>query len=63
MAYAQRESWGLEYIDLYLIHFPIALKYIEPEKLRYPVWGIPLLQSSEILIEHRDGGWTRLIKS
>ena len=50
MAYAQRESWGLEYIDLYLIHFPIALKYIEPEKLRYPVWGIPLLQSSEILI-------------
>jgi len=38
MAYAQRESWGLDYIDLYLIHFPVALKYIEPEKLRYPGW-------------------------
>ncbi|KIW97855.1 uncharacterized protein Z519_01439 [Cladophialophora bantiana CBS 173.52] len=38
MAKAQNEAWGLGYIDLYLIHFPIALKYIEPEKLRYPAW-------------------------
>lgn len=37
MGYAQRDAWGLGYIDLYLIHFPVALKYIEPEKLRYPV--------------------------
>jgi D-xylose reductase len=37
MAYAQRDAWGLDYIDLFLIHFPVALKYIEPEKLRYPV--------------------------
>ena len=26
---------GLEYLDLYLIHFPIALKYV-PFDLRYP---------------------------
>jgi len=37
MAKAQNEAWGLGYIDLYLIHFPVALKYIEPETLRYPV--------------------------
>ena len=37
MGYAQRDAWGLDYIDLYLIHFPVALKYIEPEKLPYPV--------------------------
>jgi D-xylose reductase len=37
MGYAQRDAWGLDYIDLYLIHYPVALKYIEPEKLRYPV--------------------------
>lgn len=37
MAKAQNEAWGLGYIDLYLIHFPIALKYIDPETLRYPV--------------------------
>lgn len=37
MAKAQNEARGLGYVDLYLIHFPVALKYIEPEKLRYPV--------------------------
>ena len=37
MAKAQNEAWGLGYIDLYLIHFPVALEYIEPETLRYPV--------------------------
>ncbi len=37
MGYAQKDAWGLDYIDLYLIHFPVAQKYIEPEKLRYPV--------------------------
>ena len=26
---------GLEYLDLYLIHFPISLKYVDPE-VRYP---------------------------
>jgi len=26
---------GLDYVDLYLIHFPIALKYVDPE-VRYP---------------------------
>lgn len=38
MMKAQNEAWGLGYIDLFLIHFPVALKYIEPEKLRYPGW-------------------------
>jgi len=26
---------GVEYLDLYLVHFPIALKYVAPET-RYP---------------------------
>lgn len=29
---------GLEYLDLYLMHFPVALKYIPPEQERYPEW-------------------------
>ncbi|KAI0545523.1 NADP-dependent oxidoreductase domain-containing protein [Xylaria curta] len=28
-------DWGLEYFDLYLIHFPGALKYVDPS-VRYP---------------------------
>jgi len=27
--------WGLDYFDLYYIHFPVALKYVEPS-VRYP---------------------------
>ncbi|CAI4215610.1 unnamed protein product [Parascedosporium putredinis] len=38
MAKKQNETWGLGYIDLFLIHFPCALKYIDPEVRRYPAW-------------------------
>lgn len=29
------EDWGLEYLDLFLIHFPISQKYVDPA-VRYP---------------------------
>ncbi|ORX39296.1 Aldo/keto reductase [Kockovaella imperatae] len=29
------DLWGLDYFDLYHIHFPIAVKYVDP-KVRYP---------------------------
>ena len=31
----QLESWGLRYFDLFLVHYPIALAYVDP-KHRYP---------------------------
>jgi D-xylose reductase len=31
----QLADWGLDYFDLYYIHFPIALRYVDPE-VRYP---------------------------
>lgn len=31
----QLEDWGIEYFDLYIVHFPIALKYVDPS-VRYP---------------------------
>lgn len=36
----QLDLWGIEYFDLFLVHFPIALAYVEPEH-RYPPewWG------------------------
>lgn len=37
MAKAQNDAWGLGYIDLYLIHFPVALKYVDPKEITYPV--------------------------
>lgn len=45
MAKAQNNAWGLGYIDLYLIHFPVALKYISPEELRYPAWWMDAAQT------------------
>ena len=42
---------GLEYLDLYLIHFPIALKYV-PFDLRYPPeWWVLSYIEMNILTE------------
>jgi D-xylose reductase len=31
----QLADWGVDYFDLYLIHFPVALEWVDPE-VRYP---------------------------
>lgn len=31
----QLSDWGVDYFDLYIVHFPIALKYVDPS-VRYP---------------------------
>ena len=36
MAKREVAEWGLEYLDLYLIHFPISLKYISEDELKWP---------------------------
>ncbi|PFH49810.1 hypothetical protein AMATHDRAFT_4572 [Amanita thiersii Skay4041] len=40
LAKKQLNDWGLDHFDLYLIHFPIALQYVDPNH-RYPPewWG------------------------
>jgi D-xylose reductase len=43
MAHQQNKAWGLGYIDLYLIHFPCALQYIDPAVRQYPVSVFSLL--------------------
>lgn len=36
----QLKLWGIDYFDLFLIHFPVSLKYVDPAE-RYPPewWG------------------------
>jgi len=36
MAKLENEAWGLGYIDLFLIHFPISLEFIPFDKIRFP---------------------------
>ena len=31
----QLADWGIDYFDLYIVHFPISLKYVDPSE-RYP---------------------------
>ncbi|ONH64907.1 putative NAD(P)H-dependent D-xylose reductase xyl1 [Cyberlindnera fabianii] len=73
MAKLQNEKWGLGYIDLYLMHFPTALKYIEPSKLEFPAWWmdadrttvesarVPIRETWEALEEVVDLGIARSI--
>nr|QFR37043.1 aldo-keto reductase [Cyberlindnera americana] len=73
MAKLQNEKWGLGYIDLYLIHFPTALTYIEPSKLEFPAWWmdserstvstarVPIRETWEALEEVVDLGIARSI--
>ncbi|KAF4826641.1 putative NAD(P)H-dependent D-xylose reductase xyl1 [Colletotrichum tropicale] len=73
MAKKQNETLGLGYIDLYLIHFPVALKYIEPSKIPYPAWwqdeaqtivetdNVPIRETWEVLESLVDQGIAKSI--
>ncbi|KAG2221138.1 hypothetical protein INT45_004447 [Circinella minor] len=37
----QRKELGLDYIDLYIIHFPVPLKYVAPDQAYPPGWYPP----------------------
>ncbi|KAI8986478.1 4-dihydromethyltrisporate dehydrogenase [Pilobolus umbonatus] len=36
----QLKDWGLEYFDLYLIHFPVPLHYVDPSVKYPPEWYV-----------------------
>ncbi|KAK1994792.1 aldo/keto reductase [Colletotrichum falcatum] len=69
----QNEAWGLGYIDLFLIHFPVALKYVDPAVNEYPCWwmdkeqkivepdGVPIRETWECLEALVDEGVARSI--
>jgi len=38
LAKKQLGLWGLDYFDLFLVHFPIALKYVDPAERYPPEW-------------------------
>ncbi|KDQ63264.1 hypothetical protein JAAARDRAFT_29284 [Jaapia argillacea MUCL 33604] len=38
LAKKQLSDWGLDYFDLYLVHFPISLKYVDPTHRYPPEW-------------------------
>ncbi|KAI5807625.1 NADP-dependent oxidoreductase domain-containing protein [Peziza echinospora] len=68
----QLADWGLEYFDLFLIHFPIALEYVDPSVRYPPGWAydgkddvryakVPLHKTWEALEELVDQGLAKNI--
>ncbi|KAH9993152.1 Aldo/keto reductase [Xylariaceae sp. FL0662B] len=45
MAKLENEAWGVGYLDLFLIHFPIALEFIPFEKIRHPCFWTDVEQT------------------
>ncbi|KAH8899417.1 Aldo/keto reductase [Thozetella sp. PMI_491] len=62
----QLADWGLEYFDLYLIHFPVALEYVDPS-VRYPpgwhVDGDSKVSRSNATIQETWGAFEKLVAS
>lgn len=36
----QLSDWGIDYFDLFIVHFPVALKYVDPETRYPPGWAV-----------------------
>ncbi|KAL4799471.1 NADP-dependent oxidoreductase domain-containing protein [Aspergillus venezuelensis] len=48
----QLSDWGLEYFDLYLIHFPISMEYVDPAVRYPPGWTDPSTQSKTVALSN-----------
>lgn len=56
----QLGDWGVDYFDLYLIHFPVALEYVDPSVRYPPGWhydGESLIKPSKASIQET---WTAM---
>jgi D-xylose reductase len=56
LAKKQLQDWGIDYFDLYLIHFPISLQYVDPAHRYPPEWygddkKVHLRESHESLLK------------
>jgi len=40
IARKQLADWGIDYFDLFIVHFPVALKYVDPEVRYPPGWAV-----------------------
>ncbi|KAE8149678.1 putative NAD(P)H-dependent D-xylose reductase xyl1 [Aspergillus avenaceus] len=67
----QLSDWGIDYFDLYIVHFPVALKYVDPETRYPPGWSgesgqiefsnAPIQETWTAMEKLVDGGLARSI--
>ncbi|EOO00692.1 putative nad h-dependent d-xylose reductase protein [Phaeoacremonium minimum UCRPA7] len=56
----QLEDWGVDYFDLYIVHFPVALAYVDPSVRYPPGWhydGVSEVRTSKASIQET---WTAM---
>lgn len=56
----QLEDWGVDYFDLYIMHFPVALAYVDPSVRYPPGWhydGVSEVRTSKASIQET---WTAM---
>ncbi|KAF7339340.1 Aldo-ket-red domain-containing protein [Mycena sanguinolenta] len=72
IATKQLGLWGIEYFDLFLVHFPISLKYVDPSERYPPEWfgadgktvhlqDTPMQETWQVMEELVDAGLTKNI--
>lgn len=62
----QLADWQIDYFDLYLIHFPVALKYVDPETRYPPGWedeGGKVITYSNAPIQETWTAFEKLVSS
>ncbi|KEY64034.1 hypothetical protein S7711_07397 [Stachybotrys chartarum IBT 7711] len=64
----ENEAWGLGYLDLFLIHFPISLEFIPFEEMRFPCFWTDKEQTkvtplSKVPISETWGALEELVKT
>jgi D-xylose reductase len=62
MAKQQLAWWGLTYFDLYLIHFPVSLKYVDPAHRFPPGWHADDGKTVELSNDSLQETWTEMEK-
>lgn len=58
----QLKWWGLDYFDLFLIHFPVSLKYVDPAERFPPGWHAADGKTVELADDPLQETWVELEK-
>lgn len=56
----QLADWGIDYFDLYIVHFPVALKYVDPSVRYPPGWNYDGKSSVELSNATIQETWTAM---
>lgn len=56
----QLADWGIDYFDLFIVHFPVALKYVDPSVRYPPGWNVDGKDKVELSNATIQETWTAM---